>query len=168
MSPTTAEGAIKQKVLDALCPGGQCNFDDASKSPEQVIADAVVEYFRGQDYTGDAGERIADLLFKEVKCAQDPDCGPGSPSSVYEWLEINYADKILNLDSTTDQYQFNEKRGEYYGALADVISDMIVYDIPEELLDEWLDFANYDEIITDDWKESARTSIRETFSDFDQ
>jgi len=49
-----------------------------------------------------------------------------------------------------------------------VIADMIVYDIPEELLDEWLDFANYDEIITDDWKESARTSIRETFSDFDQ
>ena len=167
MSPTTAEGAIKQKVLDALCPGGQCNFDDASKSPEQVIADAVVEYFRGQDYAGDAGNRIAELLREEVRCAQDPLCGPGGSSTVYEWLENNYANQILNLDPTDDKYDFNQKRAEYYGAVAEVIADMVVYDIPETLLDEWLDFASYDEIITDDWKLGARKSIRDSFDEFD-
>ena len=59
------------------------------------------------------------------------------------------------------------KRGEYYGAVADVIADMVVYDIPETLLDEWLDFASYDEIITDDWKLGARTAIRDSFDEFD-
>ena len=82
---------------------------------------------------------------------------------MYEWLENNYADKILSLDPTEDIYGFNEKRGIYYDALADVVSDMIVYDIPEHLLDEWLDFVSYEEIITDEWKEEARNGIRGSF-----
>ena len=85
---------------------------------------------------------------------------------MYEWLENNDADKILSLDTDEDKYGFNEKRGIYYDALADVISDMIIYEIPEHLLDEWLDFVSYEEIITDEWKEGARQSVRETFEEF--
>ena len=42
----------------------------------------------------------------EIECAYDPDCGADGSDSVYEWLENNYADKILSLDPTEDKYGF--------------------------------------------------------------
>ena len=93
--------------------------------------------------------------------------GTDGQQTVYTWLDDNYADAILNLDTTDDVYGLYKKRSTYYDALADEISDMIVYDIPERLLDEWLKDHTYEDIITDKWKIDARQAIRESFNQFD-
>jgi len=69
-------------VLKDMCPSypnlDECNWwEKDERIPERVIADAVVTYFRSEDYAQDAANNIADLLAEEVRCANDPECGNG-------------------------------------------------------------------------------------------
>jgi len=125
------------------------------------VADAVVTYLRSHDYTNDAGEGIGQLLRKKIECANDPDCGPGAPKSVPEWIEKNYVDHM------NDNKDTQEIRAAYYSALADDIAHMTAWEIPEELLAEYTG-EPLAEVKTDEWKEGAYEYLKASFDDFDQ
>lgn len=121
------DDVTKGEVMSEFCQ----NLDgtvDCESGFYASVADAVLTYLRSHDYTNDAGEGIGQLLRQKIECANDPDCGPGAPKSVPEWIEKNYVDHMNDNKDTQDI------RAAYYSALAEDIAHMTAWDIPEELL----------------------------------
>jgi len=74
---------------------------------------------------------------------------------VYEWLDLNYAERVLTIDPEEDKYDFVQKRDDYYNALHSVIADMFVYEIPDTLLAKLLDEFDSETVRDPEWKSWA-------------
>ena len=153
------DDVTKIQVMYEFChnvaPGVDCEADFNAS-----VANAVVTYLRSHDYTNDAGDGISKLLEEKIACANDPDCGPGAPKSVPEWIEKNYVDHMNDNSDTSDI------RGAYYSALAKDIAHMTAYTIPEELLATYTG-TPLETVKTQDWKDDAYEYLLTSFDDFD-
>ena len=137
-----------------------CDPDDEDLN--RIVAEAVVDYLRSHDYAGDAGERIGDILMGEIECAKDPNCGAGAPDNVYDWIRLNYVDHMHE-----SQYEDTQKiRSDYYKALAEDISNMVAYTIPDKLMAELTD-TPIEVVETPEWKQGAYDSVLGSFDKFD-